>query len=46
MRPILILNLVTIARTLSEQQFCFEIQDGGVRHVGFHENSGFQTAIW
>jgi hypothetical protein len=32
---------VTIAQTVSELQQFFEIQDGGIRHVGFHEKSIF-----
>ena len=41
MRAILISNLVTIAWTVSELQHFYEIQDGGVRHVGLHEKSIF-----
>ena len=43
MRPILISNLVTIAQTVSELQLFIEIQDGGVRHVGFRKNYVFHN---
>ena len=46
MRPIPISNLVTIAQTVSELQFFFEIQDGGVRHVGFYEKLIFHILYW
>ena len=42
----LISNLVTIAQTVSELQHFLKIQDGGVRHVGFHEKSIFHFLYW
>ena len=41
MRPIFISNLVTFAQTVSELLQFYEIQDGGVRHVGFSQKLGF-----
>ena len=46
MRPIFTSNLVTIAQTVSELHHFFEIQDGGVHHVGFHEKSTFHFLYW
>ena len=46
MRPIFTPNLVTIVQTVSELQHFLEIQDGGVRHVGFREESIFNILYW
>jgi hypothetical protein len=35
---------MTIAQTVREVQRFFEIQDGGVGHVGFRRNSSFQSS--
>ena len=37
---------MTIAQTVSELHNFFEIQDGGVRHVGSHEKSIFHISYW
>jgi hypothetical protein len=34
---------LTTRKTVSELQHFLEIQDGGVRHVGFHENSFYNN---
>ena len=46
MRSIYTSNLVTFARTVRELQYFFEIQDGGVRHVGFRKKSILHIVYW